>query len=348
MIGKTVRARLCCGAALLTFCAGAAMAQTKDISINAQPLSDALKLVAERTGQNILFTPATVSDIRARRVSGKMSARQAVDELLQGTNLESVPDGNGGLVVRRKERTASAEPSRPIAIYAANVTEAVVANDASAVGPAEPLPVESVVVTGSRIFSNGTQSPTPLTLVSADELAKSSPTNIPDGLNKLPTFAAAQNSDSTVSGANGRGARPTGNFMDIRGLGPQRTLVLMDGHRVPGTFYDGTVDANMLPQMLVQRVEVVTGGASAVYGSDAVSGVVNFILDKKFEGVKGDFQAGISKYGDSKSFRIGLAGGEDITDRSHLIWSLEYYDRDAVTDVGTRPYGNLTPEVVGS
>ena len=73
---------------------------------------------------------------------------------------------------------------------------------------------------------------------------------------------------------------PNGNFFDLRGLGPNRTLILEDGRRVPATFFDGTVDTNILPQMLVQRVEVVTGGASAVYGSDAVTGVVNFILDR--------------------------------------------------------------------
>jgi outer membrane receptor for ferrienterochelin and colicin len=78
-----------------------------------------------------------------------------------------------------------------------------------------------------------------------------------------------------------------GNFLNLRNLGAIRTLILEDGHRVPGTFYDTTVDTDMLPQMLIQRVEVVTGGASAVYGSDAVSGVVNFILDHKFEGIKG-------------------------------------------------------------
>jgi iron complex outermembrane receptor protein len=347
MTGHNIRARLVGSAAILTLCIGTAFAQEAELSVPPQPLSEALKIIAERTGQNILFMPQVVSGIRSHGLNGKMNAREAVDHLLQGTNLEAVSDGNGGVVVRRKAHTANLDGARPNIVYASNVTEIVTVDAGGTAGPINE-PVESVVVTGSRIQSNGENSPTPLTLVTADELTKNSPTNLPDGLNKLPTFAAAQNSNSTVSGANGRGARPTGNFMDIRGIGPQRTLVLMDGHRVPGTFYDGTVDANMLPQLLVQRVEVVTGGASAVYGSDAVSGVVNFILDKKFEGFKGVFQGGISTYGDAKSFRVGLAGGEDLFDRGHLIWSAEYYSRDAVTDVGTRPYGNLTPEVVGS
>jgi iron complex outermembrane receptor protein len=100
-------------------------------------------------------------------------------------------------------------------------------------------------------------------VVSTAELQATTPSNIPDGLNKLPTCATAQTSNSSQNTGNGKGSRPTGNFLDIRGLTPIRTLVLEDGHRVPGTFFDSTVDTNMLPQLLMQRVEVVTGGASA-------------------------------------------------------------------------------------
>ena len=174
------------------------------------------------------------------------------------------------------------------------------------------------------------------------------PSSLPDGINKLPIFAPAQTSNSTTSGANGRGFRPNGNFLDLRGLGPNRTLILEDGRRVPATFYDGTVDTNTLPQMLVQRVEVVTGGASAVYGSDAVTGVVNFILDRHFDGFKAVAQAGISQHGDAGSFRLGIAGGQDVADRGHVIWSLEVYSRDAITDQAARPYGDLGAAIVGS
>ena len=189
-----------------------------------------------------------------------------------------------------------------------------------------------MVVTGTRIRTNGNDLPTPVVVVSAAQLQSTTPSNIPDGLNKLPIFDPATTSNSPQLGTNGISTKPTGNFLDIRGLGPIRTLILMDGDRVPGTFYDTTVDTNMLPQMLVQRVEVVTGGASAVYGSDAISGVVNFILDTKYDGLKGLIQGGISNYDDARSFRAGIAGGEDIGDRGHFIWSLEYYLRDGVPE----------------
>jgi outer membrane receptor protein involved in Fe transport len=216
-------------------------------------------------------------------------------------------------------------------------------------GPAmaQAIATESVVVTGTHI-ANGNLQPTPVTVATVTDLQATTPESVPAALMKLPVFQQSSTPNNTTTGANGRGYNQAGNFLNLRSLGAIRTLVLMDGHRVPGTFYDTTVNTDMLPQMLMQRVEVVTGGASAVYGSDAVTGVVNFILDRKFEGLKGVVQGGISDYGDRKSFRIGLAGGEDIGSHGHLIWSAEYLDQDAVTDSATRPYGSLSAAVVQS
>jgi iron complex outermembrane receptor protein len=100
--------------------------------------------------------------------------------------------------------------------------------------------------------------------------------------------------------------------------------------------------------MLIQRVEVVTGGASAVYGSDAVSGVVNFIIDKNFNGFKGVVQGGTSKYGDADSVRVGVANGFNVGERGHFEWSAEYYNRNAIRDQSARPYGDLGAAVVGA
>ena len=212
--------------------------------------------------------------------------------------------------------------------------------------PASSDSSRDIVVTGSRI-QNGNNLPTPVTIVSAVQLQQTTPTNIPDGLNKLPQFNAGAATPNTAVNANGRGFGAPGNFLNLRSLGAIRTLILQDGNRVPGTFYDMTVDTNMLPQLLIQRVEVVTGGASAVYGSDAVTGVVNFITDNKFVGLKGVIQGGMSKYSDAKSVRGGLAYGLNIGERGHFEVSAEYFKRNGVSDTGTRPYGNLYPAVVG-
>src|SRR5215469_4976419 len=153
------------------------------------------------------------------------------------------------------------------------VSAIALANSASAQQVVSSNSIENVVVTGTHI-ANGNLQPTPVTVETAEQLQTISPASIPEGLNKLPQFEEQSTSQNTTTGANGRGYNQAGNFLNLRDLGAIRTLILEDGHRVPGTFYDTTVNVDMLPQMLVQRVDVVTGGVSAAYGSDGVTGVV--------------------------------------------------------------------------
>jgi outer membrane receptor protein involved in Fe transport len=289
------------------------------IALPSLPLSESLKVIAQRTGENILYMPDVVAGFTAPALQGRMSARQAVSALLKDTGLEVVSDGNGGLLIQ---------------VAATPVT-------APATGPVPEI--EQIVVTGSRIANSFPQTPTPGASLSSDQLTSLSPQSIPAGLAKLPVFAPVRGSDSASDG----GYQATGNYLDIYGLGAIRTLVLMDSHRVTSTYFDGTVDINTLPQMLIQRVEVVTSGASAVYGSDAVSGVANFILDKHFQGLKGVFQGGISTFGDAKSFRAGLAGGTQIANRLHFEWSAEFFNRDIIS-ADPRPYGLDKTSLVGS
>ena len=160
-----------------------------------------------------------------------------------------------------------------------------------------------MVVTGSRVISNIANSPTPLTALSASDLSQMTPTSVSDALVKLPVL-----SGSTFP----RQAYQNLTILNLRNFGGNRTLVLMDGHRVTPSLQDGTVGIETLPMTLMTRTDVVTGGASAVYGSDAVTGVVNFILDKAFTGVKLDVNGGISTYGDGASFKIDAAAGTSL------------------------------------
>jgi outer membrane receptor protein involved in Fe transport len=195
--------------------------------------------------------------------------------------------------------------------------------------------VESVVVTGSRVISDAANSPTPLTVVSTADLLATTPTDIPDGLNKLPIFQGSQ----TLGRPGDGGRNNSSNTLNLRGFGGQRTLVLLDGHRAAPSNNDGTVDIDTLPQGLISRVDIVTGGASAVYGSDAVTGVVNFILDKKFNGVKFDVNSGLSTYADAMSYNLSAVAGTDLFGgRGHFEGSLEYRHRDPVNQ-SARPYG---------
>lgn len=204
---------------------------------------------------------------------------------------------------------------------------------------------ESVVVTGSRVITNMVNSPTPITAVSTDELVAASPIDIPDALNKLPVFLGSSAPSATDSAANGAG----GNTLNLRNFGAQRTLVLFDGHRQPPSNTDGTVIIDTLPQMLIQRVDIVTGGASAVYGSDAVTGVVNFVIDKHFTGIKVNASAGISHYGDGAQQQVGIAAGSDLFGgRGHWEGSLRYYHLDPIM-LNARLWGPATAwEVEGA
>ncbi len=186
-----------------------------------------------------------------------------------------------------------------------------------------------IIVTGSRIVRDGYEAPTPVTVATTENLLASTPSNIPDALNKLPQF---QNSSSpSRSSHNFANTAAHGNVLNLRSLGGLRTLVLFDGHRVPPTTFLGTVDTNVIPNLLIERVDIVTGGASAAYGSDAVSGVVNFVLDRKFTGIKGVAQGGISQRGDNLNQRFGLAGGFDFADnRGHILLSGEYSRYDGM------------------
>src|SRR4051812_34800205 len=195
--------------------------------------------------------------------------------------------------------------------------------------------VEAVTVTGSRVISDAANSPTPLTIVSADDLRASTPTSIPEGLNKLPVFQGSQ-----IVGRPGDGSHNfSSSTLNLRNFGAQRTLVLLDGHRLTPSNDDGTVDVDTIPQMLISRVDIVTGGASAVYGSDAVTGVVNFVLNKKFEGVKFDINTGLSTYADAMSYNLGAAAGTELFGgRGHFETAVEWRHRDPVNQ-SARPYG---------
>ncbi len=203
--------------------------------------------------------------------------------------------------------------------------------------PAPESTVEELVVTGSRIVANGYEAPTPVTVMSTEQLLQKAPESIPAGLAKLPQFVGTAGSNVTSSQA---GTPSAGNYLNLRRLGAIETLLLLDGQRMPPTSFDGTTDANIIPQGLIQRVEVVTGGASAAYGSDAVAGVVNFILDTKFTGLKGTVQYGISSRNDNEQKKFSLAGGQFfLDDKLHLEFSADYFYQPGIANNGERPYG---------
>jgi len=195
--------------------------------------------------------------------------------------------------------------------------------------PPTDAAVADIVVTGSRAATNGNRAPTPVTVVTTQALLQSTPRSIPDALTKIPQFSQSTGPGRFQPGVSG--LTSVGNYLNLRGVGINRSLILFDGRRVPANTDSGFVDTNTLPQLLIQRVDVVTAGASAAYGSDAVSGVVNFVLDRNFTGLKGVAQGGVSSRGDGGNYRLGLAGGLKFAgDRGHLLGSVEYSRQNAI------------------
>src|SRR5690606_3377447 len=126
--------------------------------------------------------------------------------------------------------------------------------------------------------------------------------------------------------------------LNLRGVGSNRTLVLLDGRRIVPSNRLSTVDINLFPQMLIKRTEVVTGGASAAYGSDAITGVTNFILDDEFEGFSTNVQGGISDRGDVENTRASFAGGLPVGERGHVIFGAEYYRAEGIPNYDDRDW----------
>lgn len=220
-------------------------------------------------------------------------------------------------------------------------------------------PATPIVVTGSRLRTDGTQTPIPVTVVGAEALNAMGAGGLIDGISQLPQFFGNQSVAAVQSsGVSGHGFFNRGGYgnLDLRGLGPNRTLTLLNGHRVISSGPFGGVDINTFPDAMVQSVETVTGGASAAYGTDAVAGVVNFLLDKKFTGIRASLQGGVSDRGDNGNYEASAAFGTKIGDRGHFLVSGEIGRQDGVHSFRDRDWyqawgiinGRAYPNVVSA
>lgn len=194
---------------------------------------------------------------------------------------------------------------------------------AQTVAQADSSTVESVQVTGTRVVRDGYSAPTPVTVVGADQIDAQAPQNLADFVNKMPAFIGSETPNNS-SGSLSNGLAGI-NALNLRSLGVNRTLILLNGHRTPASAVTGDTDINTIPQQLVKRVDVVTGGASADYGSDAVGGVVNFILDTQYTGFKSDVEYGETDAGLQPAYKVaGTWGTEFDGDKGHFILSSEW------------------------
>jgi outer membrane receptor protein involved in Fe transport len=231
------------------------------------------------------------------------------------------------------------------ALAAASLWPAAASAQVSGASTTEPqdqaAPAESttdgqaIIVTGSRLARTTFDTPSPVTVLGAEELDRLQKVNVGQAVSELPAFRPSNNPSTNGFGSFNVGAQ----IVNLRGLGVTRNLVLVDGRRFAPTTREGSVDLNFIPSTLVSRVEVVTGGASAAYGSDAVAGVVNVILDTRLQGLKAQVDYGISQESDGENLHAGIGYGTQFAGGAgRLIIGGEYSDQQKVGNCFTRDW----------
>jgi iron complex outermembrane receptor protein len=194
--------------------------------------------------------------------------------------------------------------------------------------------VESVTVTGSRVARQGFETPTPTTAISAAQLESKASLTVTDIITEIPSLAPNQNNNNSQNVG-------VSNF-NLRSIGASRTLVLIDGLRVADTSPTGGFNVNVIPAQLINKIDVVTGGASAAYGSDGITGVVNVGLTPQMTGGKIDLQVTGSNYGDDHATSAALSYGHDFAGgKMHAVFAASYYNQPKIIYQNARPWGRL-------
>jgi outer membrane receptor protein involved in Fe transport len=296
---------LACSAAL----AAHAQSGTETLDIPAGDLTTALDSLARQSGAQFVYSADELKGLRTGGVKGSMTAPEALEKLLRGSGHHLQRDQSGAMAIVRDP--APAARSKPQAESGATAERPVVE-------------LESVQVTGSRIPRAQIEGPAPITVITAQEIKANGFTTVPDVLRAMTQNGGETQSQQSASGAD---FSPGAQQVDLRGLGPNHTLVLVNGRRIadfpmPFKGRSNFTDISNIPLGMVERIEILTGSASAIYGSDAISGVVNFILKKQADGTTVDLRLGDTDRGGGESFNLSLSSGFS-TDRFNAVYGVE-------------------------
>lgn len=288
------------GVTLVAF-ASPAEAQVRDLAIPAGQLKSALDAFVRQSGRQVIYRIDDIRNARSPGVRGRISADAALNALLAGTGLAARNDPSGAIAITRV-RLAAAVASRPS--YFETISE------------------PDIIVTGSRIRRPVLKSVAATVSVSRAEIFQTGKTQVGEALNDLPLLRSTLTQSNSTRIDTGAGL----NMLDLRGLGINRTLVLENGRRhIPGASFTSAVDVNSIPKDLIDHIDIVTGGSSAVYGSDAIAGVVNFVLKRDFDGLQLRAQDGISRHGDAGQLSVSALAGSNFADgRGNIAADFEF------------------------
>lgn len=326
---------------------GMASTAEYDFNIKSQRADKALIRFARKVDLPILFPNEQVSNRYSNTIRGRYDLNTAIEILLDGTGLKAQTGDSGQLLIEifSEPETDMKIPiqkkkSLLAAFFGAVLTSATPNVALSQVDQGDSAnALEEVVVTGSRIRRNPLSEASPVQNIGLEQLDQTGLTNIGQALQQLPITGSAVNSRFNVPGnsgfpQDGSGIGAGATQLALRNVNAKRTLILVDGRRwVAGASASGvpsTVDLNTIPANMVERIEILQGGASAVYGSDAISGVVNIITNTKFEGLKFDAQFGeYLSEGDGQDRDVSALWGSG-NDRTHIVVSGSYAEEGGV------------------
>jgi iron complex outermembrane receptor protein len=331
----------------------------RPIHIPPGDLVTALDTLALQSGTEIVYISAQVAAQHTRGVSGTLSAREALQKLLKGTSFRVSVDASGAMLITLPsqglgsdlqsaaafEKSSASAPGLPERLRlvqlqtpsAGPVRAGASAKDLSADAAPEKkdAQVEEVVVTGSRIARGALEQPTPITVINSGAILQSGFSNAGDILNQYSQFGVGTGLSTNQAGYN---TDAGATFLNLRGLGTNRTLVLVDGlRRVSGGSSSSAVDLSTIPANMIDRIEIITGGASSVYGADAVSGVVNIILKHHAEGLELSARSGLSSRGDNATESVSATYGQALQDRGEFTFGISW-NRENSLPAPRRPW----------
>jgi iron complex outermembrane recepter protein len=330
----------------------AALAAPKSFDIATTDAPAALAQFGRQSGREILFEYDLISGQQTHPIAGDYEPIEALRRMTAGTKLRVTESVDGVLVIEcscsRAAHAGAAEggpvsPAGSAGPPAADSGTSRSGRSAVRMGSegsaGDAADIQEVLVTGSRIPQDASSAPMPLTAIDQAYIADTGSENVADAIVQLPSVAVGQGLSNSQQLVVGAGL----SLVSLRGLGTARTLVLVDGRRqVSGSPLSAAVDLNTIPAELVDRVEVVTGGTSAIYGADAIGGVINIILKKHFEGVSVRTEGGLSSRGDAASRGVSVTAGKtfEIAGRPGNAELSFVYDRADGVLAGARSYAS--------
>jgi outer membrane receptor protein involved in Fe transport len=326
-------------AASVAICAVAAatpaIAQTRSFNVPAQSAATAIPELARQADVQILISESAARDKRTNAVKGKLTADQAVRRLIAGTGLR-IASSDG-----RTYTLANAAGSGPTQATPGNDGQAAAREDDAADGQQ----IAEIVVTGTNIRGSAPAG-SPLIRYDAEEMRRTGAGSVDDFLRKVPQNFSVLDT-STYIGGIASGSMAAANFtrgaaVSLRGLGPEGTLALINGQRLaPAGLQSAYADISVIPMTAIERVEILGDGASAIYGSDAIGGVVNFILQQRLNGGITSLRYGTSTRGGGEEIRVSQAVGV-TDDRGRVMIAYEFFDQNRI-DASERGFVTQRP-----